>query len=194
MFLVPFLPALYLLYLLGDKFVVGSRINLFNRGAELAQFFANTFSAFLFGLCLLNLTNGCFYTFVAFAEQFFGLFFRPFQYIFPCFSNLLDVFFITFDSSLQFFFLLVYGGSFVFPIAFVAHNVLQILVALYIVFAHNARCGLYYLFGQPYFACNLDGKRTSWLSDRQREEGLHLLPVVEHGSIGHALMGICKVF
>ena len=86
------------------------------------------------------------------------------------------------------------GLSFTFPVAFVAHDVLQVLVALYVVTANDFRSVLDDVFRDARFACYLYGKRRAGLPDAQLEECLHLVTVVEHGAIDHAWVVFGKVF
>ena len=83
--------------------------------------------------------------------------------------------------------------AFPFPVALVSHDVLQILVALYIVGTHDVRGIFDHLLGDTRLAGNLDGKRTAWLSDGQLEQGLHLMSIVKHRTVHHTRMILGEV-
>ena len=88
----------------------------------------------------------------------------------------------------------MYVLTFVLPVAFVAHDVLQVLVALYVFGAYDVGGLLYHVLGQSRLACYLYGERRTGAAYGELEEGLHLVAVVEHGCICHALMAVGKVF
>ena len=89
--------------------------------------------------------------------------------------------------------MLVYGLSLALPITLVAHNVLQILVALDIFRAHNVRGILDHLLRQSRLTRYLDGEARTRLTYRQLEQGLHLVAVVEHRTVHHTLVILGKV-
>ena len=80
--------------------------------------------------------------------------------------------------------------SLVLPVALVAHDVLQVFVALYVVGAHDVARLAYHLVGYARLACNLDGERRSRLTDGELEERSHLVAVVEHGAVGYAVVRV----
>ena len=90
------------------------------------------------------------------------------------------------DDGVEAFLLLVYVVTLVFPVFAVAHDVEQILVHVDVVAAHNLARLVDDLCRQTRLAGNLDGKRTAGIADGQLEEGLHELPIVEHGAIDNA--------
>ena len=82
------------------------------------------------------------------------------------------------------------GLAFALPVALVAHDVLQIFVALYVVGAYYLAGVVDHLFGQSYLAGYLNGERTSRLTYLQLEQSLHLMAVVEHRTIDHTLVAV----
>ena len=96
-------------------------------------------------------------------------------------------------AALERLFVLVNGLTLTLPVALVAHDVLQVLVALYVFRAHDVRCVLDDLLGDARLAGYLDGKAGAWLSDAQLEQGLHLMTVVEHGAVDDALVVVGKM-
>ena len=97
---------------------------------EGVQFLAGQSRAFLFCLRLADFADGVLYLLVALAQQLFGLFFRLAQYLLPLALYLVQLVFVAVDLALQRLFVLVDGLPLALPIALVAHDVLQILVAL----------------------------------------------------------------
>ena len=77
--------------------------------------------------------------------------------------------------------------------SFVAHDVLQVLVALYIVAANDDGGVVYYFFGQPCLSGYLYGERAARPAYRELEQGAHLAAVVEHRAVGHAPVGVGEV-
>ena len=80
------------------------------------------------------------------------------------------------------------GLALAFPITLVAYDVLKVFVALDVFAAHQIACIAYHLFWDAALAGNLYGKRTARTADFQLEERAHLVPVVEHRTIGHTVV------
>lgn len=89
------------------------------------------------------------------------------------------------DSLFEFLLAVVDVATFVFPIHFVADNVLEIFVAHHIVLAHEVGGVANDVVGDADFAGDFDGEGAPGIADLEHEEGLHLGAVVEHGAIGH---------
>ena len=142
---------------------------------------------------LAYLADDVFYLLVALAKQLLGFFLGTLQYLFALLLNLLNRALIAGDAALQTFFVLMDGLSLAFPVTLVAHDVLQILVALDVLRTHNLRRIFNHFLGDACLAGNFDGKRRAGLSDGQLVEGLHLMAVVEHGPIDHAFMVVGKM-
>ena len=102
--------------------------------------------------------------------------------------------FVSVDGLLHLLLLLADVLSLGLPVSLVAYDVLQILVALDIFTAHNLRCIGNHLFGQTNLAGYLYGKRTARIANLQLKESLHLMAVIEHGSVDDTLVVFCKVF
>ena len=81
----------------------------------------------------------------------------------------------------------------VLPIAFVAHNILQVLVTLDIFRTNDVSCITDYLFGQTNLAGNLYGETAAWSTNGKLEQSLHLVAVVEHRTVHHTFVVFCKV-
>ena len=87
----------------------------------------------------------------------------------------------------------MYILALVLPVSLVADDVLQILVALDVFRAHYIRSLLDYLFRQSDLSRNFDGEGRAWSADGKLEEGLHLVAVVKHRAVYHALVTISKM-
>ena len=155
------------------------------------EFFTNLLRTFALGLCFLYVAYGT-----------FNLGIRAAQHLLSLGSGLVDnltflrmyavkFVLIPLYALLQPFLLLVYLLSFVLPVALVAADVLQILVGRHIFAPHDVGCLGNDLFGQTYLACYLDGKRAAGVAYAQLEQRLHLLAVVEHGSVHYTLSILC---
>ena len=78
----------------------------------------------------------------------------------------------------------------VLPISLVAYDVLKVFVALDIVRTNDFACFLYHLVRNARLTGYLDGERRTRLSDGKLEERSHLMPVVEHGTVGDAVVRV----
>ena len=144
----------------------------------MVQLLAYALRLFLFGLTLAYLAYGVLYLPVALPKEFLSLLLGASQYVLALLLDVGNLRLHPCNLLLQLLFVLMYGLALALPIAFVAHDVLQILVALYIIRTHNLRGVTDYLFGDTRLARNLDGKRRARPSYRQLEEGSHLVAVV----------------
>src|SRR3712207_5855627 len=136
---------------------------------KIIQLLAN-FTSFFFGcLVLTNLSDSVFYLLIAFLKEFFRLFLRFADNLFAAFFQRFYFGFIVGDSPFQVFFSLVNALPFVLPIALITHNVLQILVTLNVVTAHDFSCLIDDFFGQSYLSGNLNGKAAARATYRQLE-------------------------
>ena len=131
---LPFFAALLALLNLTDfacdGLVVVASVDGVEFFLEGVQFLAGQSRAFLFCLCLADFADGVLYLLVALAQQLFGLFLRFAQYLLPLALYLVQLVFVAVDLALQRLLVLVDGLPLALPIALVAHDVLQILVAL----------------------------------------------------------------
>ena len=192
-FFAAFLAFHYLPHFLFYEVVVLFCVYLVHIGLEGVQFFAQTLCLFLLGLAFAYFANGVLYVTVAFLQQFLRLFLCLAQYLLPLAVKFLYFFLILCYGLLQVFFALVHVLPFVLPIAFVAHNVLQIFVALYVVGAYDVACLSYHLVGNARLAGYFYGERRPRLTDGELEQRPHLVAVVEHCAVGYAFMRVGKV-
>ena len=101
--------------------------------SESIELFTNAPCLFFCSLTFLDFTYGVLYSSVAFFQQFFSLFPCPSQNFTAAFLQFLDVCLILGNCLFEGFLALMYVLALAFPVAFVADNVLKILVALYVV-------------------------------------------------------------
>ena len=191
--LASLLALLNLCHLAGYHLVVGLGVEVAYLLLELLQFLADALGVFAFSLALAYLAYGVFDTSVALAQYFFSLLLGSAQYLLALYANLLDIMLIAFYLALQLLLALMDIGALVFPVTLVANDILQILVALDVVGAHDVAGLAYHLFWESYLARNLDGKRAAGATYGELEQRLHLVAVVEHGAVGHALVLVGEV-
>ena len=160
---------------------------------KFAEFFADYLCYLLLCLTLTNFAYGVLYLSVAFTEQFLSLFLCTLYYLLAFVLYLVHLFFVARYSLLHRLFVLVYSLTFRLPVAFVAHYVLQVFVALYVFAAHNLRSIVYYRLRQPYLSCYVYGEGTSGTSYLQLEQRTHLVAVVQHCTVHHTFVVFGKV-
>ena len=127
--------------------------------AKIAQFLACLARAFLLGLGLYNGAYSVLYLCISLAQQTLGLLACLLENLLAALLEFIALLLHLAKDFIEFFLLLVHILALALPVAFVAHNILQVLVALYIVASHNLRCVGNNLLGQANLACNLNGKR-----------------------------------
>lgn len=98
------------------------------------------------------------------------------------------------DGLLEFLFSVVDVATFVFPIHFVTDNVLEILVAHHIIFAHKVGGVANDIVGNADLAGDFDGEGATGVADLEHEEWLHLGAVIEHGAVDHIATRFGEVF
>ena len=123
----------------------------------------------------------------------FGLFARRAEHLLFLGGKVAEFVFVAGNGLLEFLFALVDVAALVFPIEFVAHNVLQIFVAHHIVLPHKVGGVANHLFGNTDVAGDFHGKRTTGISDLQHEKRLHLRAVVEHRTVDDGGAGFGKM-
>ena len=160
---------------------------------KFAQFLAYYLCYLLFRLTLTNFAYGVLYLSVALAQQFLSLFLRTLQDFLTFALYFLHSLFVACYGLLHGLFVLVYSLTFRLPVAFVAHYVLQVFVALYVFAAHNLRSIVDYDLRQSYLSCYVYGEGTSGTSYLQLEQRTHLVAVVQHCTVHHTFVVFGKV-
>ena len=82
---------------------------------------------------------------------------------------------------------MAYLLTLVLPITLVTGDILQMLVIIDMLFAHESNGLRNNLLGQTYLTCNLNGERATGLPNRQLEQRTKLPTVVEHGPIDNTI-------
>ena len=136
-FLLTLLALLNLADLACDGLVIVACVDGIEFFLEGVQFLTGQSCAFLFSLRLTDLADGILYLLVALTQQFLSLFLRLTQYLLALALYLVQLVFVAVDFAFQRLLVLVDGLTLALPIAFVAHDVLQILVALDILRAND---------------------------------------------------------
>ena len=144
-------------------------------------------------LALLDFLDSILNAAVALVEQLLSLSAGLSQNLLALALHLLETLLVMGDGALKRFLAFVDGRAFLLPIALVAHDILQILVALYIIAAHDVAGPPNHLFGQSYLAGYLDGERAAGASNGQLEERPHLVAVVKHGTVGYTIVTVGKM-
>ena len=180
----------YLAHLLLNKVVGRLSVNLADILLEGVQLFTQTLRLLLLSLTLAYLAYGILDIAIALFEQFLSLLLCLSQYVLAFLRKFLYLFLVFCNGLLQVFLALVHTLSFVLPVAFVAYYVLQILVALYIVRPYDGARLAYHLIGYARLACNLYRKRRTGLTYCQLKQRSHLMAVVQHGTIGYAVVRV----
>ena len=120
----------------------------------------------LLGFGLFNLAYSALDGSIAFAQQIRGLRIGFLQNSTFLGFNTRHLLFVVSNLLLQLFLLLANVLAFVLPIAFIARNVLQMLVVVDMLLAHNIRSTLNNRLGQTNLASYLHRKTTTCLTDR----------------------------
>ena len=147
-----------------------------------------------FGLVFLDLPDGALYQGVGFFQQFFGCFLGVVYYLFLFLFQLVQFLAVVERRLLVLFLELVDLLPLLFPVALVAHDVLQVFVAVDVVLSYDLRGFPYDVLRKSYLACYLDGKRAARAAYGELEQGFHLVAVVEHGPVLDAGAGVGKMF
>ena len=193
-FLAPLLALGNLLQLALEVVVAHqSAVRRFHLLLIVTQLLAYSLGVLALGLCLAYLLYGVFYATVGFVQEVLSLFFCTRQNFFAALFNLSKPAFIPLDSPLYFFLTLMNCLPLGLPIAFVAHDVLQVLVALYVIGTHKLAGFADNLLGQARLAGYLNGKRAARSAYGELEQGAHLAAVVEHRPVNNAGSFLCKM-
>ena len=96
------------------------------------------------------------------------------------------------DGILQLLLALVDIAAFIFPIHFIAYDVLEVFVRHDVVLSHDIGGISDNFFRDSYLAGNLDGEGTTWVAYLQEIERLHVGAVVEHGAVDHRGVALGK--
>ena len=136
-FLLSLLPLLYLPDLAGYSLVVAG-IHLGNLVLEGVQLFAYPSRSLLLSLTFTYLAYRVFYLLITLAQQFLSLFLGSAQYLLALVLYFLNRALVAGYAALERLFVLVNGLTLTLPVALVAHDVLQVLVALYVFRAHDS--------------------------------------------------------
>ena len=182
--------AAYLLHLAGYGVFLIVGIDLGYLALEIFELTPHLACPGLLGLHLTDGADGILDLGIRGVEQLLCVFLGLGHHIAACGLQLLHLLLIFGDDLLQTFLLLVHLLPLVLPVAFVAHYVEQIFVAVHIVLPHYLRGVVYHILRDADLAGYLDGERTARLAYLEAEERLHLLPVVEHGAVHHSRMAV----
>ena len=188
--LTTFLALHYLAHLLLDE-VVGRLsvyfVYIFLKGVK---FLTQTLGLFLLRLTFTYFANGILDVTVALLQEFLSLFLSLTQYFLTLLCQFLYLLLVLGDCLFQVLLALMHVLTLVLPIALVAYDVLQVFVALDIVRTNDFACLLDHLVRNARLAGYLYGERRTRLSDSKLEERSHLVSVVQHGTVGYAVVRV----
>ena len=183
--LLALLTATNLVHLAGDGIVLCAVGFFLHLVAEVLEFLTGGTGALAVGLALLDGADGVFDGGVGGLEQALGFLTGIGEDFALALREGGEFLLVVRDGLFEFLLAVVDVSALVFPIHFVADNVLEIFVAHHIVFAHEVGGVANDVVGDADFAGDLDGEGAPGVADLEHEEGLHLGAVVEHGAIGH---------
>ena len=191
--LLALLSATDLIHLASDGVVLRTVGLLFHFFAEILEFLTCGTGALAVGLALLDGADGVFDGSVGSLEQAFGFLSRIREHLTFALRESGQFFLVVRDGLFEFLLAIVDVATLVFPIHFVTNNVLEILVAHHIVFAHEVGGVANYIVGNADLAGDFDGEGATGVADLEHEERLHLGAIVEHGAVDHIATRLSKV-
>lgn len=192
--LLALLTAADLIHLAGDGIVlrvVGFFLHLV---AEVLELLACCTGALAVGLTLLDGADGVFDGGVGGLEQAFGFLARIGEDFALALREGGEFLLVVRDGLFEFLLAVMDVAALVFPIHFVADNVLEVFVAHHIVFAHEVGGVANDIVGNADLAGDFDGEGATGVADLEHEERLHLGAIVEHGAVDHIATRLGEVF
>lgn len=192
--LLALLSATDLIHLAGDGVVLCAVGFFLHLVAEILEFLTCGAGALAVGLALLDGADGVFDGSVGSLEQALGFLTGVGEDFAFALREGGEFLLVVRDGLLEFLLAIVDVATFVFPIHFVADNVLEIFVAHHIVFAHEVGGVANDIVGNADLAGDFNGEGATGVADLEHEERLHLGAVVEHGTVDHIATRLGEVF
>ena len=183
--LLALLSATNLIHLAGDGVVLCAVGFFLHLVAEVLEFLACGAGALAVGLTLLDGADGVFDGGVGGLEQALGFLTGIGEDFALALREGGEFLLVVRDGLFEFLLAVVDVATLVFPIHFVTDNVLEILVAHHIIFAHKVGGVANYIVGNADLAGDFDGEGATGVADLEHEERLHLGAIVEHGAVDH---------
>ena len=192
--LLALLTATNLIHLAGDGVVLCAVGFFLHLVAEVLELLACGTGALAVGLALLDGADGVFDGSVGSLEQAFGFLTGIGEDFALALREGGEFLLVVRDGLFEFLLAVVDVATFVFPIHFVADNVLEIFVAHHIVFAHEVGGVANDIVGNADLAGDFNGEGATGVAYLEHEERLHLGAVVEHGAVDHIATRLGEVF
>lgn len=192
--LLALLSAADLVHLAGDGIVLCAVGFFLHLVAEVLEFLACGTGALAVGLALLDGADGVFDGGVGGLEQAFGFLTGIGEDFALALREGGEFLLVVRDGLFEFLLAVVDVATLVFPIHFVADNVLEIFVAHHIVFAHEVGGVANDVVGNADLAGDFNGEGATGVADLEHEERLHLGAIIEHGAVDHIATRLGEVF
>ena len=192
--LLALLTATNLIHLAGDGVVLCAVGFFLHLVAEVLEFLTGGTGALAVGLALLDGADGVFDGGVGGLEQALGFLSGIGEDFALALREGGEFFLVMRDGLFEFLLAVVDVAALVFPIHFVADNVLEIFVAHHIVFAHEVGGVANDIVGNADLAGDFDGEGATGVAYLEHEERLHLGAIVEHGAVDHIATRLGEVF
>ena len=192
--LLALLSASDLIHLASDGVVLRTVGLLFHFFAEILEFLTCGAGALAVCLAFLDGADGVFDGSVGSLEQALGFLTGIGEDFALALREGGEFLLVVRDGLFEFLLAVVDVAALVFPIHFVADNVLEIFVAHHIVFAHEVGGVANDIVGNADLAGDFNGEGATGVADLEHEEGLHLGAVVEHSAVDHIATRLGEVF
>ena len=192
--LLALLTATNLIHLAGDGIVLCAVGFFLHLVAEVLELLTGGTGALTVGLALLDGADGVFDGGVGGLEQALGFLTGIGEDFALALREGSEFLLVVRDGLLEFLLAVVDVAALVFPIHFVADNVLEIFVAHHIVFAHEVGGVANDIVGNADLAGDFDGEGATGVAYLEHEERLHLGAIVEHGAVDHIATRLGEVF
>ena len=192
--LLALLTAADLIHLAGDGVVLCAVGFFLHLVAEILEFLTCGAGALAVCLAFFDGTDGVFDGSVGSLEQALGFLTGIGEDFALALREGGEFLLVVRDGLLELLLAVVDVAALVFPIHFVADNVLEIFVAHHIVFAHEVGGVANDVVGNADFAGDFDGEGATGVAYLEHEERLHLGAVVEHGAVDHIATRLGEVF
>lgn len=192
--LLALLTAANLVHLAGDGIVLCAVGFFLHLVAEVLEFLAGGAGALTVCLAFLDGADGVFDGSIGSLEQALGFLTGIGEDFALALREGGEFLLVVRDGLFEFLLAVVDVAALVFPIHFVADNVLEIFVAHHIVFAHEVGGVANDIVGNADLAGDFNGEGAPGIAYLEHEERLHLGAIVEHSAVDHIATRLGEVF
>ena len=192
--LLALLTAANLVHLAGDGIVLCAVGFFLHLVAEVLEFLAGGAGALTVCLAFLDGADGVFDGSIGSLEQALGFLTGIGEDFALALREGGEFLLVVRDGLFEFLLAVVDVAALVFPIHFVADNVLEIFFAHHIVFAHEVGGVANDIVGNADLAGDFNGEGAPGIAYLEHEERLHLGAIVEHSAVDHIATRLGEVF